>query len=150
MKLKLKIIKKMSGFTMIESVSALFITALAFSVLEIALKSSSTMIKQTKASDNYEWAQFVDLIGSDNLSLEYVTGENLIRFYSPTKEKIYRLFCEDKLIRMTGVESGYIPLLYDVNSFTTKYEDTTLTIMVEMKGQSYICHIVMPKREMGE
>lgn len=148
LKLKLNKVKKVSGFTLIESISALLISALAFSVLAVAIKSSNTVMKQTRTSDDFEWVQFVDLISSDNLSLEYVTGKNLIRFYSPTKNKIYRLFYKDNLIRMTGVELGYIPLLYDVHSFTTKYENSTLTIMVKMKGRDYICHIVMPKRKM--
>lgn len=150
LKSKFKISRTSAAFTMIETISALLITAMTFSILGVAFESSDIALKQTRSSDDFEWAQFVDLIGSDNLALEFVAGENMVRFYSPTKDKFYRLSCKNNVLRMTGIEAGYMPLLYEVSTFTTKYEDSTLTMRVQMKGHNYICHIVMSKKEMGE
>ncbi|WP_162254808.1 ComGF family competence protein [Liquorilactobacillus capillatus] len=150
MKLKLKKTDKLASFTLVETISALIVTVIAFSILGVAIKSSNIAIRQSQRSDEFEWTQFVDLVSSDDLGLEYVAGKNLVRFYSPTKEKTYRLYYKNDVIRMTGVEAGYVPLLYDVSFFTTEYKDATLTMKVRMRERDYVCHVVMPKRKMEE
>ncbi|KRL03981.1 competence type IV pilus minor pilin ComGF [Liquorilactobacillus oeni] len=140
--------QRLKAFSLLECLIALSLSVFLLGILNMAFNTSFRVDNNTQEADKAEWEQFADLISSENLSLHFVDIQNNITFFSsPTKDKDYRIVYYNGLVKMTGSEGGYIPLLYEVSAFETFYHDNLLTIRASIHQREYNCKIVMAKKE---
>ncbi|MFT8971543.1 hypothetical protein [Liquorilactobacillus satsumensis] len=90
----------------------------------------------------------MNVISAENLALQFMkTQDKIVFFSSLTKQKEYRLVYYNDLVKMTGADGGYLPLLYDVSQFDAVFHDNLLVIDATMQKRKYHCEIVMGKKE---
>ncbi|MFT8425890.1 competence type IV pilus minor pilin ComGF [Lactobacillus sp. UCMA15818] len=134
------------GFTLLESLLALLLTIMMLITFSFAVSTSNKISKETNEQAFFKWEQAMDVLSYDSMRLKFVSQSgNVTKLYNESTNKEYLLYLKDGVLKLTGDESGYQPLLDDVSFFNASYdqEEYMLKIRVKFHDREYYKELVL-------
>lgn len=131
------------GFTLLESVIALLVFALCFSLFSMAVKQVQSIHNAQQSDRQLEWHLFLNQFEYDikELKLKEVTEEEVVfkRYIADTGEAEYISYKRtlQKLLRKVNYK-GYQPMLMKLRKVNFKLNGNFLVVQVEfINGETY-------------
>lgn len=135
------------GFTLFEALLTLLLTVMILLTFSFAMSTSNKINEETKEQDFFKWQQAMDALSYESMRLEFVSQSgNVTKLYNESTNKEYLLYLKDGVLKLTGDESGYQPLLDDVSFFNALYDKKEYTLKIRSKfhGRDYYSELVLP------
>lgn len=126
--------KRHKAFTLLETIIALVVTSIGLSLFMGFMLNLKSNLSSVRQDDLAQVEQLVSVLKTRGLSLEYKgTSFGNVVFYSPPRQANYQLKYERNKIWLNQDGQGYMPLLFDVEAFKTKWHDENYTLNLEVK-----------------
>lgn len=150
-----KFVKKISGFTLVETMTALLITAVSVILILGALTLVTHNQRHQEKSHQMDFEQFTTILYGDGLDLAYQNqdlSQGRVNFYSQKDHQFYTLRYQRQKLWLLKNGRGYMPLIYDVDDFQINYDPIQFRLHLKVKvcGSVYEETVVMPKYETVE
>ncbi|MCP0886269.1 type II secretion system GspH family protein [Ligilactobacillus sp. WILCCON 0076] len=131
---------KKAAFTLLETLIALVISAIGILLVTGIIFNISKNLEKQKQEYKARVVQMVQVIESDTLMLEYRESNykgSEISFYSATKKSMYNLKFQNNKIWLNQDGQGYMPLLFEVESFKSNWNNNKHSLNINIKMHGY-------------
>ncbi|WP_027106752.1 competence type IV pilus minor pilin ComGF [Ligilactobacillus ceti] len=140
--------KKLSSFTLIETIIALGVTSLIFHLIFTSIKVLNQNQRQQYLQQENQIAQFLQVLNSDELQFQYKSHtKKRLNLYSGYKKDDYQMVYKNKQIVLKRKDTGYMPLLYQVDQFKIDYQEPYLKLTINKNKKVYQEKVVMERYE---
>ncbi|KRN89964.1 hypothetical protein IV53_GL001082 [Ligilactobacillus ceti DSM 22408] len=93
-------------------------------------------------------AQFLQVLNSDELQFQYKSHtKKRLNLYSGYKKDDYQMVYKNKQIVLKRKDTGYMPLLYQVDQFKIDYQEPYLKLTINKNKKVYQEKVVMERYE---
>lgn len=137
-------LKKNSGFTLIETVLALFILMLIFLMLTPLLQLNHQYLEELNDTTKQDWYVFTIQLEQTIKDFELLSiSETRLIFQSQNdkeeiKKPVIEYYANKKLVRKSSINGGYEPMLMNVEKIKFSYEGHFVRMKVEfLNGECY-------------
>lgn len=137
-------LKKNSGFTLIETVLALFILMLIFLMLTPLLQLNHQYLEELNDTTKQDWYVFTIQLEQTIKDFELLSvSETRLIFQSENdkeeiKKPVIEYYANKKLVRKSSINGGYEPMLMNVEKIKFSYEGHFVRMKVEfLNGECY-------------
>ncbi|WP_162139322.1 ComGF family competence protein [Ligilactobacillus ceti] len=138
----------MSSFTLIETIIALGVTSLIFHLIFTSIKVLNQNQRQQYLQQENQIAQFLQVLNSDELQFQYKSHtKKRLNLYSGYKKDDYQMVYKNKQIVLKRKDTGYMPLLYQVDQFKIDYQEPYLKLTINKNKKVYQEKVVMERYE---
>lgn len=141
--------KTNQGFTLFESLLALLLTSMLLLTFSFVMNTTNKINKGANEQDFFKWQQAMDVLTYESLKLKFVSQSgNVTKLYNEGTNKEYLLYLKNGVLKLTGDESGYQPLLDNVSFFNAFYDEKEFTLKIRAKfhEKEYYKELVLPIR----
>lgn len=136
----------MSSFTLIETIIALGVTSLIFHLIFTSIKILNQNQRQQYLQQENQIAQFLQVLNSDELQFQYKSHtKKRLNLYSGYKKDDYQMVYKNKQIVLKRKDTGYMPLLYQVDQFKIDYQEPYLKLTINKNKKVYQEKVVMER-----
>lgn len=137
-------LKKNSGFTLIETVLALFILMLIFLMLTPLLQLNHQYLEELNDTTKQDWYVFTIQLEQTIKDFELLSvSETRLIFQAENdkeeiKKPVIEYYANKKLVRKSSINGGYEPMLMNVEKIKFSYEGHFVRMKVEfLNGECY-------------
>ncbi|TFI62108.1 hypothetical protein CKN63_11680 [Carnobacterium divergens] len=123
------------GFTLIETLCALFILVLSISLLSISVSQFQLIRRQTFQDRQLEWHLFLNQLEKEwqNQIVVKVTQDNIQTENAKGMISYYENY--QKMVRKRTIKGGHQPLLVKVESLTFQKNANSIVLEVQFENQ---------------
>ena len=148
----LQFIRKNSGFTLVETITALVVVCISSLLLVGSLELACDNQKRQNDDFQMDFDQFTTILYSDDLDLVYkgkVADKEKFDFYSLKNQHEYSLRYDGQKLWLLKDGRGYMPLMYQVSTFKLTYQKNTqeLTVAIKAGPKTFTQTVVMAQYE---